>query len=108
MYSGEVAYHLEDSDAMALIVWESFLEQAAKAHKQVAGCENLIVIEVPDSAGALRGTHSFSRLLAENPPEFEMVQTDPNDTAVLVYTSGTTGRPKGTELTHFNMLMNIA
>jgi long-chain acyl-CoA synthetase len=49
---------------------------------------------------------SFNRLLAENPAEFDMVQTMPDDTAVILYTSGTTGRPKGSELTHFNMFQN--
>ena len=105
--ASEVAYHLEDSDAVALVVWEDFLEEAEKAHKQVAGCEDLIVIEKPDGAGALEGTHGYNEFLAENPAEFEMVQTDPNETAVLIYTSGTTGRPKGAELTHFNVLMNV-
>jgi long-chain acyl-CoA synthetase len=105
--AGEVAYHLEDSDAVALVVWEDFLEEAERAHEQVAGCKDLIVIEKPDGAGALEGTHGYNEFLAENPAEFEMVQTDPNDTAVLVYTSGTTGRPKGAELTHFNVLMNV-
>ena len=34
------------------------------------------------------------------------VLVDPGDTAVIVYTSGTTGTPKGAELTHFQLLMN--
>lgn len=33
--------------------------------------------------------------------------TNPHDTAVILYTSGTTGRPKGAELTHFNLISNV-
>ena len=37
---------------------------------------------------------------------FETVETKPDDTAVILYTSGTTGQPKGAELTHLNMVVN--
>ena len=104
--SNEVAYYLEDSDAVALVVWESFLEEAAKGYEQVTTCDNLIVMEASGSAGSPEGTLSFNQLLAENSPEFDTVQTMPDDTAVILYTSGTTGQPKGSELTHFNMFQN--
>jgi long-chain acyl-CoA synthetase len=50
--------------------------------------------------------HRFEELLAVEPETPPLEQTDPGDTAVIVYTSGTTGQPKGAELTHYQLYMN--
>ena len=55
------------------------------------------------------GTRPFSELFSATPldePGGESRPRSPDDTAVLVYTSGTTGKPKGAELTHFQLYMN--
>jgi long-chain acyl-CoA synthetase len=104
--SPEVAYHLDDSDAVALVSWEGFLEEAQKGFEEAENCRDLIVAEEPGGEGVPVGALGFDELLAENSPEYEMAQPMPDETAVVIYTSGTTGRPKGAELTHFNMFMN--
>ena len=103
----EIAYHLDDSDAVALIVWEGFLAEAAQGFAKTAACKNLLVAQGPGSTTELPpGAIALDALLADNPATFDTHQTMPDDTAVILYTSGTTGRPKGAELTHFNMLFN--
>jgi long-chain acyl-CoA synthetase len=104
---GEVAYHLEDSDAVALIVWEGFVDEAAQGFRVINTCRHLLVAQAPGSTVRLPdGAIPLNMLLADNPPVFDTVQTMPDDTAVILYTSGTTGRPKGAELSHFNMFFN--
>jgi long-chain acyl-CoA synthetase len=103
----EVQYHLEDSDATALIAWEGFAGEAAPGFQRADNCRSLIVVQAPGSSAALpEGAIGFNQLLADNAPGFETVERMPDDTAVILYTSGTTGRPKGAELSHFNMFFN--
>jgi long-chain acyl-CoA synthetase len=103
----EVEYHLEDSDATALIVWEGFLGEAAEGFSKAKNCHNLIVAQAPGSTAPIPdGALPLNALMADTSPVFDTVQTMPDDTAVILYTSGTTGRPKGAELSHFNMFFN--
>jgi len=103
----EVAYHLTDSDAVALIVWEGFAEAGKAGFDKVAGCKQLIVVrQNPGDLTAPEGAQNFTALLGTSEPVLEPAATNPEDTAVLLYTSGTTGKPKGAELTHFNMFWN--
>ncbi len=70
-----------------------------------AGVTAVYVVNTPGVPEMSAG-HRFEELLAVEPETRPLEQTDPGDTAVIVYTSGTTGTPKGAELTHFQLYMN--
>jgi len=98
----EIAYHLEDSGALVLITWAGVLAEAVKAAE---AAEIGAIFAVGPTAG-LPGALPFERLLDGAAPAREMATRQPTDTAVIVYTSGTTGQPKGAELTHLQLYMN--
>jgi long-chain acyl-CoA synthetase len=90
----EVAYYLGDSGAGPVFAWHAFAEEA-RAGAQQAGAELIVV----DEAG-------FPDVLASVRPDDEVADRSSMDTAVILYTSGTTGQPKGAELTHGNLISN--
>ncbi|KIP53304.1 long-chain-fatty-acid--CoA ligase [Leucobacter komagatae] len=91
----EVSYHLSDSGAKLLFVWTGF-DQAGEAGAALAGAEAIVV----DPA-------TWPGLLAGLAPVAEVIDSAAGDTAVILYTSGTTGKPKGAELTHANIARNV-
>jgi long-chain acyl-CoA synthetase len=87
----EVAYYLEDSGAKLLFAWHDFVADA-KPGAEAAGAELIVV-----APGA------FEAQVGAAPPRTELADVADEDTAVILYTSGTTGKPKGAELTHANL-----
>jgi long-chain acyl-CoA synthetase len=90
----EVGFYLEDSGAKVVFAWYDFA-QAAQTGADAAGTE-LILVKPGE----------FEQAVVEAEPRREVVDRTGDDTAVILYTSGTTGTPKGAELTHDNLRRN--
>ncbi|MER7752596.1 AMP-binding protein [Kitasatospora sp. NPDC097643] len=102
----ELASQLGDSRARWLITVSPFLPTARQAAELLAGQGRpLAEIIVLDGA---EGHRSLADLLAATGPEPEIAIDPSEDVAVLPYSSGTTGLPKGVMLTHRSIATNLA
>ena len=109
----EIAYHLNDSDATGLLVFEGtpelpLAQLAVEAMPEAPGCRHLIVMTRNPQATEHEGQKTLASVMAGQSPVCPAWPTRPDDTAVMLYTSGTTGQPKGAELTHSNMFINAS
>jgi long-chain acyl-CoA synthetase len=108
----EIAYHLDDSQAKAYFCFEGSAElpMAQAAHAAYRGtdsCAHFVLLAAdPAAPSPFADVDTLAEFVRGQPAEFASAATAETDTAVILYTSGTTGRPKGAELTHSNMVHN--
>jgi long-chain acyl-CoA synthetase len=90
----EVAFYCGDPDSKLVFVWHDFAE-AGETGAEQAGTDCIVV-----------KPGEFEDLVGAAPAVTEVAERAEDDTAVILYTSGTTGTPKGAELTHSNLRRN--
>jgi len=109
----EMSYQIQDSGAKYLIIIDKFMKQYKRATKTELPLEKVIVVNVegnkPDVPEDDMIIH-YNTLMEKFPepgPELEIEIKPKEDIAVIQYTGGTTGLPKGASLSHYNILANI-
>ena len=100
--SEEVSYILADSDARAVVVAEPFVGTVEGLRDTLPMLEHVVVAGENAPVGAMTWEQMVGR-----GDEAPLVSPADDDLAVIAYTSGTTGKPKGAMLTHGNLLANL-
>ena len=109
----EIVYGLTDSGARVLVADRRRFERVAEEVDRIDTLEHVFLIDAdPSEFAAADGSvspklHRFDELLTDPTDELPTVPIDEGDAAVIFYTSGTTGRPKGAISTHRSMIANL-
>jgi long-chain acyl-CoA synthetase len=98
----ETAYIYRDSGAKAVISSLDFLPKISAGRSKAPGLKAVILIdrECPE------GVYSYHQLLEKCSDDLEIAETEDDELAALIYTAGTTGRPKGVMHTHMSLYAN--
>ncbi len=98
----EARYILEDSEASCIITSRPYLDMAEELRLRVDCLKTII-----STAKAKDHVIDIHKIRRSDTGGLEKVTVNPHDLAVILYTSGTTGHPKGAMLSHHNLVSNV-
>lgn len=105
----EVKYQLSDSEAKTIILNEKFYPNLEEVIEET-DIQNIIVVNSEGEKPSIEkgdGVFHLQDIIEDYSPKVPEVEIKPSDIAVLQYTGGTTGRPKGCKLSHRNVVANV-
>ncbi len=102
--AGEISYILENSKACGVITEKEFVKPYAEVKKSLPALKFIISTDFCGIDGVVDFWYYLKH--AHYHPQTRLSVADEHDVATILYTSGTTGHPKGVLLTHHNMLEN--
>lgn len=110
--ANEMKYVLQDGNVKAIVTMDSLLDKFEEIAQQLPKVKHYIACtsETEASLQLTTLTHklkSFTQLVKDGDLEYIPPVLDENDTAIILYTSGTTGKPKGTMLSHKGIYANV-
>jgi len=99
----ELAYIYQDAGLSALVSAPEYMDLIREARQGAQSLRHILLTGEPVPADAL----SFASLVKGESDTLDLTDTDNDDTAVMIYTAGTTGNPKGVMLTHYNWYSHV-
>ena len=106
----EIVYGLQDSGAKVLVADQRRFERVASHLDEAPDLQHVFLVDCSPADVGMEGDprlHSFAELTGDPRDDFVDQEHAEDDDAVIFYTSGTTGRPKGAISTHRSMIANL-
>jgi long-chain acyl-CoA synthetase len=99
----ELAYIYQDAGLSVLISTANYMEVIKEARRQAPALKHVIIVGESIPEGVL----AYNNIIKQESETLPVEDTDNDDTAVMIYTAGTTGNPKGVMLTHYNWYTHV-
>ncbi len=99
----DLTYIYRDAGIVALVTQPDFYDSVSKARWDIRSLKHVILTGTETKEGSL----SHQALIGQESDQLTLVETDNDDTAVMIYTAGTTGNPKGVMLSHYNWYTHV-